>query len=320
MTLRIIYVGKHSSGGNEDEQAIAYCLRKMGYEVVCLEEHEGKRAIRSRGDVLLFHKWDDTGTLMRLHDKIFRVFWYFDLVDHPDLTIKARCDARKAWMRRIVPNVELGFCTDGDWVERVNNGEVTGDKTSDGVYTTIKGSRRLIRLTQGADGRKVGYRDPDASLPPSKLLFTGTQRGGIERESFVREMKAKFGPEFVHVQAGLHGEDLAKAISRTSIVVAPDSPVSDQYWSNRVYLTLGFGGFLLHPYCKTLLDQYIDGEDLVMYESRIELVQMIEHYLPRVHQRRKIASSGLLRTKEHHTYMHRCEEMMGIIKERMAAL
>lgn len=299
--LRIVYVAKHDSGRNDDEGAICHALAELGHQVQRIRESEGVSASCIQGDLLLFHSWRDWETLARLKGRIPLVFWYFDLVDYPDPTLQSRNQRRRNWMREVLPHVDLGFCTDGDWVARDSFGKLT-------------------HLLQGADSRAAKLGTTQTSLeaeavPP--ILFTGTRHGGHQRASFVDEMTAVHGAAFHHIEEGIHGQPLAHLIARSQIVVAPDGPVTDRYWSNRVYQTLAFGGFLLHPYCEGLTEHYTPSREIVYYHAREELHEQIRFYLGRPHERQRIAAAGHARTLAEHTYTHRCRELVRFVQKRL---
>lgn len=297
--MRIIYVANHGGRGNDEEGAITYALTKLGHTVLRLREPKGRRAVRLQGDMVLFHKWDDVNTLQVFGERgVVRVFWYFDLVDYPDETLRGRCQARMNWMERVLPHTDLGFCTDGDWVNR--------DKTG-----------KLIHLPQGADSRYAGT--PQWNPLGGKsidILFTGIRHGGQERQSFVAEMSSIYGDRFLQVSSGIHGRDLGNLIASAKIVVAPDGPITNNYWSNRVFLTLGYGGFLLHPYCAGLEEYYEDREEIVYYYSREHLHNLINYYLNHPIERHTIAKVGWKRTLCEHTYLQRCKKLLEIVQTR----
>ena len=298
--MKILYVAKHGSGGNQDEDAIAHALTTLGHEVIRIQEHKGGAATGESADFLLFHKWSG-----RMANKVIpwlkmkKVFWYFDLVDYQqDPTLRKRNLNRINWMGSTVPMVDLGFCTDGDWVRK----DYSGGK--------------LVRLLQGADGRFIGKQN--SARDPIEILFTGISKGGgVKRIGFVDDMVTRYGDKFEHISSGSYQHSLGRRITRAKIVVAPDSPVTNYYWSNRVYTSLGFGAFMLHPYCKTLLSHYEDRKEIVYYKSRKELHKLIEYYLSRPEERERIAEAGMKRTLAEHTYKHRCEKLIQIVKERL---
>ena len=295
--MRITYVAKHGCGGNQDEDAISHALEVLGHRVVRIQETEGFNAARVSGDLCLFHKWEDVETL-KLVD-MPKVFWYFDLVRWPsDPTLGARCERRVESIERVLPYVDLGFMTDGD-------------------YVLARDSDKLHWLPQGADERGVGR--GLMTLPQYDILFTGNERKcGVGRMEFVMEMRGKYGhARFHQVRDGVHGQALKDLIASSKIVVAPNCPVTNSYWSNRVYLTLGFGGFMLHPYCAGLTHHYEDKKELVYYSNMEDLYTKIGYYLKcssGVNSAEAIAESGLKRTIKEHLYRHRLEKLLSIVQ------
>lgn len=288
--MKILYVAKHGSGGNNDEDAITHSFRALGHEVILIPENNPRNIPRHKDyDFCLFHKWDNIAFFNYVRS--LKVFWWFDLVDWPDPETAKRSHRRVNWMRKMVPRVDFGFLSDGDWVNQDTSG-------------------KLYRLNQGADERDMCKLTREKECD---ILFTGIAKGGgFYRRTFVQELE-KIPYSFRHIKYGTHGKELAEEIAKARIVVAPDSPVTDYYWSNRVYLSLGFGAFLLHPYCDKLAEQYKDGEEIVFYCSREELKDKIAHYVSRPNERNRIARNGFEKTKECHLYRHRCQELLDVI-------
>lgn len=310
--MKIVYVAKHGMGDNDDEGAIAHALQKLGHEVQCVPEcrAEARQWRGLKGDFLLFHKWADI-TAMRMV-KMPKVFWYFDLVEFNDPTLARRSMNRAQWMKVVTPQIDLGFCTDGDWVSR----HVRLSKLNEEPP-------KLLRLLQGADVRVTGPGDPtelneyaiDKNTIP--ILFTGISKGGGEgRISFVAEMRERYGNDFVHVRTGCHQRKLANLIARSHVVVAPDFPITDHYWSNRVYLMAGFAAPLIHPYAETLTEHY-SGQEIAYYRNRTELHDLIGYALRNPKATKKLGRAAFARTMKEHTYIHRCEKLIRIVKERL---
>lgn len=78
----------------------------------------------------------------------------------------------------------------------------------------------------------------------------------------------------------------------------------------RVFEILGSGGFLLSNYQSDFADCYIAGEDYIYYENIKDLTNKIDYYLSHDKERSEIASNGLKKTMENHTYEHRLELML----------
>lgn len=297
--MRIIYVAKHHSGDNDDEGAIYHALTLLGHDVVRIQETDSNSLDTLDGDFILFHKWMNFRAMKEAHLPL--VFWYFDLVSFPEPMVESRNKLRRDWMEAVIPLIQLGFCTDGDWVKQDTSG-------------------KLLRLTQGADIRTACLLNPTTSPEHiKKLFFAGTWRRGETGTSCLMDLKTRYGPNFYTIDGRyrIHGRKLAQEFANSEIVIAPDGPITDNYWSNRVYLTLGLGGFLLHPYAASLLDQYNPSTELAMYHSRENLYELIEYFWKNPERRLAFRVAGHQRTIAEHTYTHRCVTLIETVKERL---
>ena len=278
--MNILYFAKHGSGGNDDEGAVAYALRALGHDVE--EVHERHADLGGRcADLLLCHHPADPARLAAFHGP--KVYWCFDRV-------VGWSNERSIWAAAMRDVCDLGFHTDGDFVDQ--------DRTG-----------KLRWLPQGADERRLAS---SIRVSDHGVLFVGSIRG---RESFVDWCFREIGGAFHHVPHGVHGDELMELIRRTAVVVAPDSPVSDRYWSNRVYLILSMGGFLLHPWSAGLAEQY-GGLELMMYKDRRHLLQLLTTSND---VRAAYVAAGLKATIEKHLYRHRCAELMRYVAEFLCA-
>ncbi len=314
--MNILFVAKHDSGDNDDEGAVTYALRQLGHHVDCVHELRRHRSTEqeallrtsSRYDLCLFFKWATVSEIAAV--KCPRAFWFFDMVRpiDGDSTLVSRGAHRQKWMDDVMEHCTLGFCTDGDWAAYWNS---TPHLVRQG---------RIHHLMQGADERYVGFGTPMETDPPlPEILFTGMTNHGQKRADHVAHLKDWYGARFWILGDGgtrhrKHGRSLADVFASVKIVVAPDGPNTDLYWSNRVYLTTGLGGFLLHPYCEGLRAQYPDRE-LLMYRGWDHLDSLIQTYLDDAAGREYFRAMGTQATTSRHLYRHRCEELIRIVQE-----
>lgn len=304
--MRVLFVARHNSGDNNDEGAIAYALEQLGHTVIYENEQRRCRNVdlaSIKADALLFLKWEDFNEIERLAEYHRMFFWYFDLVSSQEDSLSARMHTRREWMSKTMRHVSAGFCTDGTWVRQ----------NPDKPY---------YHLPQGADELAVGFGHPQPGHAP--ILFTGMIHHGQKRADHIYHLQERWGDKFEVLGDGgsrhrIHGCKLKDRLASSKIIVAPDGPVSDHYWSNRVYLTLGFGGFLLHPHCEGLREHYEIGTELQTYSSREELDDLIEYYLKDEHEseRQRLMQAGYERTLKSNLYRHRCEELVKIMQERI---
>jgi hypothetical protein len=316
--VKILFLANHLPEDNRDEEAISHAMRELGHEVVEVQEQARYRTqswtevrrLAGGCDWVLFLKHpvvSELQILSRVKDRRL-AFWYFDMIRpvDGDLTLARRSDKRVQWMREVIPLCRVGFCTDGDFV-------------ADWNYRN--GREDLVHLMQGADERTLGLGDPVIENTPP-ILFTGMRKHGRKRVQHLKELETRYGDKFqVFGNAGpnhrVHGRDLANLFASTKIIVAPDGPSTHLYWSNRCYLTLGLGGFLLHPWCRGLEKHYKKGEELIMYHDRTDLEDLIDYYLNEDQGRMDVRLRGLEATRTKNLYRHRCEELVREVRRRL---
>lgn len=293
--MKIVYIANHHQrSSTDDEGAITHALRVLGHEVLCYEERHPQKAVKERGvDFVLFHHWKTAYAYVHLFNAP-KVMWYFDLVDAKDPSVAVRSGRRIKAITSTMQSVQAAFFTDGDWV---------ADDTT----------KKAFHLSQGADERIVGRGTYSPGVPP--LLFTGMRRGnGSGRVAFVEEMSARYGDKFLHLTQH-YREELRDYIASTEITVCPSSPVTDRYWSNRVYNAAGFGGCILHPY-STGLAEHFEEYEVATYRNAQEMHVMIDFLLKNQSNRELLSENALARVQEQHLYRHRVEKMLFILKEQ----
>ncbi len=84
------------------------------------------------------------------------------------------------------------------------------------------------------------------------------------------------------------------------------------YWSNRLWLTLGCGGFFLTPYVSGMERYFENKKHLVWYHHEKECLNLAEEYLSRPRERRKIAQEGYRLVHEHYTYHHFVDRVISL--------
>ena len=298
--MKILYVAIHGDHDNKDEDSIAWSLEQLGHEVTRVPQ-KGVRLYFShvdqvpRHDFVLFHKWEDVDLISNM--PFPRICWYFDLVQSADFTEGAGT-GRVEWAKEVERHCRLFCCTDGDWAS---------------LNPTMR-----KHLCQGMDERVAGFGEPTVpNVAP--IIFVGTVRYSKKRTALMELLKARYGDQFAvmgeHARTRLHGRALANLYASTKICIAPDN-ATEGWWSNRVWNTLGLGGFLLHPYVPKLRQMY-PAESLCMYASREQLYAQIDCALNDDDFRKQKQINGLFITQECHTYKHRCAKLIKLVEERL---
>jgi len=112
----------------------------------------------------------------------------------------------------------------------------------------------------------------------------------------------------------VRGQALADVIASTKILVGdscwPEGPAG--YHSDRIAVTLGHGGFLLHPWSEQLGEIYKDGVHLRYWPlgDWKELDKLIEYYLAHPREAQKIAAQGRRHVTNNHTFDERVPEII----------
>ena len=117
-----------------------------------------------------------------------------------------------------------------------------------------------------------------------------------------------------HKGNSVRGHDLNNLYASAKIIIG-DSVYSPKYWSNRIYETLGRGGFFFHSKVEGLNEDYTPGEHYIPYKlyDFDALKQKIDYYLDRPEEREKIAQAAMEHTIKHHTLENRCQRLLELV-------
>lgn len=110
------------------------------------------------------------------------------------------------------------------------------------------------------------------------------------------------------------GADMNDVFASAKVVVC-DSLNSPFYWSNRIYETLGRGGFAIHPEIEGLNKEFEYGKHFVSYRygDLAGLKRKIDYYLMHDAEREKIREAGYNFVRTHKTFKQRAEQILKII-------
>jgi spore maturation protein CgeB len=80
----------------------------------------------------------------------------------------------------------------------------------------------------------------------------------------------------------------------------------------RLFEATGCGGFVLTHASPGLADYFVDGEEVVAFNTGAELRDAVAHYLREPDARRSIAAAGQARAHRDHSYARRFERMLSV--------
>lgn len=291
------------------ERYVAYALEQLGHTVHKIEEFSIGRKDREEiirqlkemhPDFVLFCKvrsmHDPTGFIERLKQDFLTVTWIFDL--YFDLPVDRAYQLRA----RSAPfNAHIVFTTDGG---------------HDKEFEELGINHKLLR--QGIHAPDAYLGDVSKSYPhPVVFVGTNTYR---TRHAMLYELDKHFKADFFWYgntpRTIVRGGALNALFASVKIVVG-DSQPSPHYWSNRMYETLGRGGFLIHPRVKGLEKEFEYFKHFVPYDygHYDQLVEIIKFYLTHDKEREAIRRAGHEYCKNNYTYTHRCAELITEVKK-----
>ena len=169
---------------------------------------------------------------------------------------------------------------------------------------------------------QAGVYEPECVIDNSggmqnDIIFVGSKGYHKEwqyRPQLIDKLKQMYGDRFKHFgNDGLgvvRGEALNQLYGSTKIAIGDSLCINFEYpyyWSDRVYETMGRGGFIIHPYIKGMEEHFEDKKHLVFYKFNDfdDLKVKIDYYLENDEEREAIRLAGHNHVKENHTYTNR---------------
>jgi hypothetical protein len=108
-------------------------------------------------------------------------------------------------------------------------------------------------------------------------------------------------------------------ICRASDVVLGVNTINtvERYFSNRTFLTLASGGFHLTHYVPGLETMFANHEHLVWFRDDDECLELIDHYLRRPDERRRIAAEGRRLVRDRYGMDRQVDRILAIVGEHL---
>lgn len=309
--MKIIYLGNFKIDFTT-ENHIKKTLESLGHEVIPLQEDGyGAREIyktvkRESPDLFLFTRtWGeslDMETLESIKQRVPTVSYHLDL--YYGLERDGGIDHDPFWKTDFV------FTPDGDpkSAEWFKEKGVNHIYMKPGVFEPecyFNGEKGI-----GPDVTFVGSYYYHKEWPYRKQLIDWL------RDNYKGRF-AKFG----NPESTVRGDKLNLLYTNSKVVVGDALCLNfdhTYYWSDRLYETLGRGGFLIHPYIKGIEEEFKDGKHLVLYEYENfkQLRELIDYYIEHDKEREKIREAGHKIVKENYTYTDRMKQMLKRLGEK----
>lgn len=152
------------------------------------------------------------------------------------------------------------------------------------------------------------------------IVFVGSQNPEFPyRTRLMQFLERTYGSRFRWIgkknSDEMRNETLNDLYTGSKIIIG-DSVYSPSYWSNRIYETIGRGGFIIHPMIEDLDKEYEPYKEFIpySYNNFNELKEKIDFFLEDKGARDRIRMAGFERTKKDHTLLNRCKEFINYVK------
>lgn len=288
----------------------AKTLESMGHEVIRMQEsHASSQDIlteASKADLFIWihtHGWRTPGRFSM--EEVLKVLADYNIPSmtyHLDLWfgLQRQKDLNE---NPVYKNIQHFFTVDkkmADWFNEKT--KVKGHYLSAGVFDQeciLKSSHM--------------YRD---------VVFVGSKKYHPEwqyRPQLINWLGNTYKERFEHYGSGgnpsIRGMELNKLYWGSKVVVGDTLCIDfkyPDYWSDRVYETMGRGGFIIHPYVSGMEREFEDKKHLVFYEygNFDQLKELIDYYIEHDKEREQIRLAGHQLVKEKYTYKNRWEHIL----------
>jgi hypothetical protein len=171
----------------------------------------------------------------------------------------------------------------------------------------------------------AGVYHKECYIEPAKLrndvIFVGSKKYHQEwqyRPQLINWLSDTYKNKFRHYGNGgiksLRGSELNTLYASSKIVVGDTLCIGfkyPDYWSDRVYETMGRGGFIIHPYVSGMEKEFEDKKHLAFYEygNFKQLKELIDYYMEHDEERETIRKAGHELVKQNYTYKNRWESI-----------
>lgn len=311
--MKIVFLGNFNvefSSENHHKKS----LEALGHEVVTFQEGVAKaeQIYKQAYNADLFiwvhtHGWKTRGNGTSMKDVLFRLKQRRvpTVTYHLDLWLGLNRE-KDLHVDPVYKDIEYFFTVDKEMADWFNKN------------TRVKGRY----LPAGVFHEEAYAFQPSAEM--NDVIFVGSKGYHPEwpyRPLLLDTLSSMYGDRFKHYGGDglgiVRGAELNQLYANTKVVVGDTLCIGfdyPYYWSDRVYETLGRGGFIIHPYIKGMEEQFEDKKHLVFYEYNNfdDLKEKIDYYLEHDEEREVIRKAGHELVRNNYTYKNRWDQ---IIKE-----
>lgn len=201
--------------------------------------------------------------------------------------------------------------------------EIISDTFIEGINKSICDSTMKLRAESSAEKND---KEDDPVFSVSREALSYAMAAQITREERILILKLLSN----HFDVKLYSRDNCEMLNKVKHMgeVTYDTEMTKVFRASDINLNIslkcigtgmplrtldimGAGGFLLSNYQPELAENFINGEDIVMYDSIEDMYEKVDYYLKRDDLRKKIAISGHDKISQKFRYEDRIEFMMN---------
>ncbi len=294
---KILYFANITSETPTIDQDVLYSLKKQAEVVtVDLKEFTGEENIKkivdkaNECDVFLFHALmpevsdfyiqlmlERITTLLE-NITCKKVLWFFDKIVGSKMKI----------ITTLLPSVDAIFLADATWLRRFE-------------------CEKVFPLHPAASEKPYEGKVKD-DLKCDIAMFGSLYGDRVKQYEF---FKKTFGDKFKFFDDKF-GQDLVDLCKSAKLIVVPQYPFDDFYWSDRIYTILANGGICIHPRAYGLTEEgFVDGIHYIDYYTEQDLFVTLKMVLDKKSDklRKEISAQGKEFVKNI-TYSERIKEIL----------
>jgi len=111
------------------------------------------------------------------------------------------------------------------------------------------------------------------------------------------------------------GREMYQILCNSKITLNHHGDIAPYANNCRLYEATGVGILLITDWKENLHEMFEPGKEVVAYRNAEECAEFIQYYLEHDEEREAIAQAGQERTLREHTWFHRMQELVDIVKK-----
>lgn len=274
-------------------------------------------------------------TVVRVNEQAYSNYDYIRMIEkeQPDFVLCAKLEVKDGG-KKLIELLKQRKIKTVSWTFDLYMGYVREKLIKDSpffwtdyVFTSDGGHEKEFKemginhfvLRQGI-GKEYNYLVAKEEKYKHDLVFVGGVNHHYQyRQEMLAFLKKSYNLKWYGMRNTweIRGHELNKLYSSAKIIIG-DSVYSPHYWSNRIYETIGRGGFIIHPEIEGLDKEFIPYKHYVPYKiGDFEgLRKKIDYYLKNKEKRDKIRIVGMNYCNKKYNYKKRCQKMLEVLSER----